>query len=112
MHHARNRFIDLTRRRDSRERAHHRALAEAVGLFEKTGDPDEAAFRQALDSALGELPDEQRIVVHLKLWEGHTFDAIARLLNLPPNTAASRYRYGVDKLRTLLRPLYDEIRTP
>jgi len=112
LHLARNRFIDLIRRRDSRERAHHRALADEVGLFEKTGDPDEAAFRQALESALGQLPDDQRAVVHLKLWEGLTFEAIARLLDLPPNTAASRYRYGVDKLRTLLRPLYDEIRTP
>jgi RNA polymerase sigma-70 factor (ECF subfamily) len=49
-------------------------------------------------------------VVHLKLWEGLTFEAIARLLDIPPNTAASRYRYGIDKLRTRLRPLYEEIR--
>jgi len=52
------------------------------------------------------------MVVHLKLWESLTFDAIATLLDLSPNTTPSRYRYGVDKLRTLLRPLYDEIRTP
>jgi RNA polymerase sigma-70 factor (ECF subfamily) len=31
-------------------------------------------------------------------------------LEIPLNTAASRYRYGMDKLRTRLRPLYDEIR--
>ncbi len=39
-----------------------------------------------------------------------TFDAIADALDIPLNTAASRYRYGLDKLRTRLRPLYDEIR--
>jgi RNA polymerase sigma-70 factor (ECF subfamily) len=38
-----------------------------------------------------------------------TFAEIAAALDLSPNTAASRYRYGVDKMRDLLRPLYDEI---
>ena len=37
-------------------------------------------------------------------------EAIARLLGIPPNTAASRYRYGIDKLRARLRPFYEEIR--
>ena len=111
---ARNQFIDLTRRRDARSRAHERARLwdEVARLFQASHDPDEAAFRAALDTALGQLPEDQRTVVHLKLWEGLTFDAIAQLLGLSPNTAASRYRYGVDKLRTLLRPLYDELRTP
>ena len=35
---------------------------------------------------------------------------VAELLEVPLNTAASRYRYGLDKLRARLRPLYDEIR--
>ena len=59
--------------------------------------------------ALGELPEEQRAVVHLKLWAGLTFEEIAAALEIPPNTAASRYRYGLDKLRAQLRPLYEEI---
>ena len=53
---------------------------------------------------------EQRSVVHLKLWEGLTFEAIADVLEIPPNTAASRFRYGLDKLRERLRPLYEEIK--
>ena len=56
------------------------------------------------------LPADQRAVVHLRLWEGLTFEQIAALLEIPLNTAASRYRYGVDKLRERLRPIYDEIR--
>ena len=63
-----------------------------------------------MNAALGELPSEQRAVVHLKLWEGLTFEQIAESLGIPMNTAASRYRYGLDKLRQRLRPLYDEIR--
>ena len=46
---------------------------------------------------------------NLKLWEHQTFDAIAETLGVSLNTAASRYRYGLDKLRQRLRPLYDEI---
>jgi RNA polymerase sigma-70 factor (ECF subfamily) len=39
-----------------------------------------------------------------------TFDAIAAALDIPANTAASRYRYAIDKLRHHLRPLYDEMK--
>jgi RNA polymerase sigma-70 factor (ECF subfamily) len=49
-------------------------------------------------------------VVHLKLWDGLTFEQIAVALDIPLNTAASRYRYGLDKLRERLRPLYEEIK--
>ena len=107
---AHNLAIDLIRRRAARSRAHDGLAEEASALFASTADPDEAAFRDELAKALGALPIDQRTVVHLKLWEGLTFEAIAETLKIPPNTAASRYRYGLDKLRALLRPLYDEIR--
>lgn len=105
-----NLAVDLGRRRATRQHAAESLTAEAPNLFAATTDPDEAAFRAELEAALAELPPEQGTVVHLKLWEGLTFDAIAGLLDIPLNTAASRYRYGLDKLRTRLRPLYEEIR--
>lgn len=107
---AHNQAIDLMRRRDVRGRTHEALAAESVELFAGVADPDEAAFRGELAQALGELPADQRAVVHLKLWEGLTFERIAEVLDVPLNTAASRYRYGLDKLRDRLRPLYDEIR--
>jgi RNA polymerase sigma-70 factor (ECF subfamily) len=105
-----NAAIDLMRRRDARERNYEQFTSESASVFAPTTTPDEQAFRQALSEALGELPPEQRAVVHLKLWEGLTFEAIAQTLGLSLNTAASRYRYGLDKLRQRLRPLYDEIK--
>jgi RNA polymerase sigma-70 factor (ECF subfamily) len=105
---ARNAALDAHRRRQAREK-YHEALAEETPLFEKSPDPDAAAFRAALDAALAALPPEQAEVVHLKLWEEATFEEIAGILEIPANTAASRYRYGLDKLRARLRPLYDEI---
>jgi RNA polymerase sigma-70 factor (ECF subfamily) len=107
---AHNAAIDLMRRRGTRDRTRENFAAEMISPFAATSDPDEKVYREALTMALEELPAEQRAVVHLKLWEGLTFEAIAAALEIPPNTAASRYRYGLDKLRTRLRPLYEEIK--
>ncbi len=107
---AHNQAIDLMRRRGTREKNYEQLAAEFVQTFAVSADPDEQAFRSALSTALGELPPEQRAVVHLKLWEGLTLEAIAAALDLSPNTAASRYRYGLDKLRAQLRPLYEELK--
>jgi len=105
-----NTAIDLIRRRDTRQRNYDRFASQSAAVFAPTNDSDERAFRQALAEALGGLPPDQRAVVHLKLWEGLTFEAIAEVLAIPANTAASRYRYGLDKLRERLRPLYEELK--
>jgi len=107
---AHNLAVDLIRRRGTREKYCDQLAAEPAPIFAPAAEPDASAFRAALSSALGEIPSDQRAVVHLKLWEGLTFEQIAELLGIPLNTAASRYRYGLDKMRERLRPLYDEIR--
>jgi RNA polymerase sigma-70 factor, ECF subfamily len=56
----------------------------------------------AIARALAELPEEQRTVVVLKLYQGLTFQEIAGILQIPLNTAASRYRYALEKLRPAL----------
>jgi RNA polymerase sigma-70 factor, ECF subfamily len=107
---AHNAAIDLMRRRGTRERTKENFAAETISIFAPASDPDGKIFREELAIALGELPAEQRAVVHLKLWKDLTFEQIAAALEIPPNTAASRYRYGLDKLRDRLRPLYEEIK--
>jgi len=106
---AHNAAIDLIRRRGGRERTRENFAADIISPFAPAKDPDEQTFRTELAAALAELPPDQRAVVHLKLWEGLTFEQIALALDIPQNTAASRYRYGLDKLRGRLRPLYEEI---
>ena len=108
---AHNRAVDLIRRRESRDRAHAAFEAQHVELFAPVEDADEAEIRRRMADALGCLPPDQRAVVHLRLWEGLTFDAIGDALEIPLQTAVSRYRYGLDKLRAQLRPLYDELRS-
>ena len=107
---AHNAAIDLMRRRGTRTKHHERFGVEHFSAFTPVNDPDEAAFRNELADALGDLPADQRAVVHLKLWAGLTFEEIAAALEIPLNTAASRYRYGLDKLRARLRPLYEEMK--
>jgi RNA polymerase sigma-70 factor (ECF subfamily) len=107
---AHNQAVDLMRRRATRERNYEQLAADRAVLFAPSADPDEQAFRAALAQALGELPPDQRAVLHLKLWEGLTFEEIAAVLDIPPNTAASRHRYGLDKLRERLRPFYEELK--
>jgi RNA polymerase sigma-70 factor, ECF subfamily len=55
--------------------------------------------RLALERALRSLPAEQREVVHLHVYEGFTFQAIADATDTSINTVASRYRYALDRLR-------------
>ena len=107
---AHNAAIDMMRRRGTRDKTREQFTAESISPFAPANEPDEQTFRNALADALTELPAEQRAVVHLKLWERLTFEEIAETLDIPPNTAASRYRYGLDKLRECLRPLYEEIK--
>jgi RNA polymerase sigma-70 factor (ECF subfamily) len=106
---ARNLAVDFMRRRESRQRTNETMAIELVSIFAPANDPDEDVFRNELSQALKELPEEQGAVAYLKLWEGLTFEEIADILDISPNTAASRYRYGLDKLRDRLRPLYKEI---
>jgi RNA polymerase sigma-70 factor, ECF subfamily len=107
---AHNAAIDLMRRRGARRRYQEQFSRECVSLFADAADADTAAFQSQLSAALGQVPEEQRAVLQLKLWGNLTFDQIAAALGIPANTAASRYRYGLDKLRSLLRPLYEEIK--
>ena len=107
---AHNQAIDLIRRRTAHVQRQDRFATTQPAIFLPGTNADEENFRQALAAALGELPPDHRAVVHLKLWEEMSFAAIATALNISPDTAASRYRYGLDKLRDRLRPLYTEIK--
>ena len=69
-------------------------LLEAVAAHDDRPDT-----RLALEHLLRELPAEQREAVHLKVFEGMTFQEIAATTGESINTIASRYRYAIDKLR-------------
>ncbi len=74
---------------------------ESARWFEPTADsgPQEAKARETLER----LPIEQREVIVLKIWNGLTFEEIGELLETSSHTVAGRYRYGIQKLRNLLK---------
>ncbi|MDH7503792.1 MAG: sigma-70 family RNA polymerase sigma factor, partial [Verrucomicrobiota bacterium] len=89
----RNRAINHRRsfwRRLKRENA-------AVLWFDQSDNQSEAELLAV--NALAALPPNQREVVVLKIWHELTFEAIATITNTSPNTAAARYRYGIEKIR-------------
>jgi RNA polymerase sigma-70 factor (ECF subfamily) len=99
--------IDRHRRDQAREIAAERAGDE----MPRASDPEplaaDARWREKIVAAsLEALPLEQKAVVVLKVWEEMSFAEIAAVLDIPANTAASRYRYALDKLRAALRPLH------
>jgi RNA polymerase sigma-70 factor (ECF subfamily) len=57
---------------------------------------------QRVFDALAQLPAEQREVITLHLQGQMRFREIAEHLGVSINTVQSRYRYGIEKLRTLL----------
>lgn len=99
--------LDLARREDRRAAREQRAdggLEERDTLFNHLpGEGDER--RQEIETALRRLPAEQREVLVLKIWQELTFEQIGETLGIPPNTAASRYRYALTALRKQLEPL-------
>lgn len=73
---------------------------ESKRWFER--GPDKTPLERAAMKALRKLPAPQREVIVLKFWRKLTFEQIGALLDISPNTAAGRYRYGIDKLRQQL----------
>jgi RNA polymerase sigma-70 factor (ECF subfamily) len=55
-----------------------------------------------LNNAMAQIPYEQREVVILHVQGGMKFRNIAKSQNVSINTVQSRYRYGINKLRSLL----------
>jgi RNA polymerase sigma-70 factor (ECF subfamily) len=86
-----------------RDRSREVDLEPEAGWLESPPGMEEIGM--ALQSILRDLPDEQREIVVLRVWSQMSFEEAATLLGISPNTAASRYRYGLMKLRERLKPL-------
>jgi RNA polymerase sigma-70 factor (ECF subfamily) len=94
-------------RGDRRRTARERLIARGQGddaveppLF--TDEPSGPQRRAEIEAAMAALPPEQREVLVMKIWGGLTFPQIGSALNIPHNTAASRYRYALEGLRKRL----------
>ena len=97
---ARNAAIDqINRIRRTRMRD---LAAQADWLVPETPRPNDPEQAARLTGCLQEVPEEQRTILLLKVYQDLTFQEIAHQLDISANTAASRFRYGMAKLRALL----------
>lgn len=94
----RNEALKIVRRR--------RSVNATAGFVDKPVESEDSVekddCRSQIRLALHRLPENQREVVILKIWEGMTFAEIADVLGKSPNTVASRYRYAMEKLQQQL----------
>ena len=95
----------------ARDMATLRQKHQGIGLREghvalAPREPDSCAILSEelhlLNRSLAGLPYEQREVISLRLFGGMKFRAIADLQDVSINTAQGRYRYGLNKLRSIL----------
>lgn len=103
-HRIRLRAIDLARTEDRRRVREDAASGEIpVAWFDRAVEAREAAAE--IQAALAQIAEPYREVIMLKIWGELTFDEIGRALSISPNTAASRYRYGLEALRAIMRSI-------
>jgi RNA polymerase sigma-70 factor (ECF subfamily) len=99
----RSRAIDRLRTLASRERV---AVAGAREVVEQISDAAADAFkseqRGLVNSALAQLPDEQKRPLMLAYFDGLTQSEIATRLGAPLGTVKTRMRTGLTRLRELL----------
>jgi RNA polymerase sigma-70 factor (ECF subfamily) len=90
----------------TRKRQTTTSLNETELAVQKTTRPEkwivENEQLRQLNNALARLPYEQREVISLHLQGGMKFREIAELQDVSTSTIQSRYRYGLDRLRSLL----------
>jgi len=97
---------NLARNRIKRRQLEPRALDDNKQIESPVLEPDLLAIQEEeiaiLNRAISQLPYEQREVIVLHLQGNMKFTQIAELRSTSVNTIRSRYRYGLDKLRSLL----------
>jgi RNA polymerase sigma-70 factor (ECF subfamily) len=96
---ARNEVNRILKRKLGRREGEKMILSGAAGGFTAAFIAPEEQSLAALLRSADDLPAEQREVVFLKIYEGLTFKEIGSVCGVSANTAASRYRYGIEKLR-------------
>ena len=98
--------VNRVRDHQRRLRRQGSSLSHQIDRVGEPPRPEETVIlseqAKLLSEAVAQLPDEQREVVLLRLKAGMKFRDIARLQQTSTNTVLSRYRYGLEKLRSAL----------
>ena len=94
------------------ERRHTVGLDDAEAIVSRSKTPEQWMIRgeelRRWSDIMAQLPYEQREAVILHLRAGMKFRQIAQLQGASVNTIKGRYRYGLEKLRSILNGEVEE----
>jgi RNA polymerase sigma-70 factor (ECF subfamily) len=100
----RRRAVDLARSEARRATRESVQGADAPDAWFDSGVEDHER-NLIIEEAMRQLPENYREVLTLKVWGELTFAEIGEALEISQNTAASRYRYGLEELRKLMKEI-------
>jgi len=114
---AANEARDLLRRKKNRSFLSLGIRSKSNSSFEENNIPDivdsetvdadnnihQAELRKIFENAMQEIPEEQRVVIIMKIYQDLKFAEIAEILQESLNTIKSRMYYGLKALRQVLQ---------
>ncbi len=100
---AKNLCLDEVRRNNSRKLTSIESIDAATkdNHLAKGSELESEITKELIQKALLELPEEQRLVIIMKEYEGLTFIEIAEILEIPLSTVKSRLYYGLRRLKII-----------
>ena len=96
----------IRNRKRNRQRHEASGIDDSDNIISDATRPEQWAILseelELMSNAMAQIPYEQREVIGLYMQGGMTFRQIAKVQNTSINTIQGRYRYGLNKLRSIL----------
>jgi RNA polymerase sigma-70 factor (ECF subfamily) len=100
---AHGRAVDILRAESSRRRREEReARRTATSGYDLEHEVWDLTVADHVKDALSDLPQDERRVIELAYFGGHTYREVASLLDQPEGTVKSRIRAGLKRMRSRL----------
>lgn len=98
---ARNETIRFLQRPENRRASKTQSLDAAIGVAD-TSAPSTSSLenKESAQILLSKLDKASKEIVELKIFSGLTFKEVAKIIGLPEQTAATKYRRAIEKLKT------------
>lgn len=78
-------------------------LGMMVDIADVTADAKNEEDYTRIINLLAEIPEEQAEVIRLRIYGNNSFADVAEILSLPLPTVKSRFLYGLDKIRKIVK---------
>jgi len=94
-----------------KKRYHHLPWEKMENLISTKKSPagqlQEEERAEMVRKTLASLPEKQKAVIHLRIYEGMSFFEIATVLGCRPATARAHYFFGLQKIRKEMKKNYE-----